>query len=80
MSGKAPAESAVALPVMFSRMEDCVIDITGAADAADAADAETPAVPVPITRQINVINSFFNLLTSWGADFEADHALSHMNT
>jgi hypothetical protein len=74
MSGKAPAESAVALPVMFSRTEDCVIDITG------AADAETPAVPVPIARQINVINSFFNLLTSWGADFEADHALSHMNT
>ena len=64
----------VTFSVMLSTTESCVIDVTG------AADAETPAVLVPIIRQINVINSFFNLLTSWGADFEPDHALLHMNT
>ncbi len=49
------------------------MDITG------AADASAPAVHVPIIRQTNVINCFFNLLTSRIFDFEPDHALLHMN-
>lgn len=64
-TGKAEPASGVASVVRLARTVDCVMDAIG------AAEARTPAVLVPIARQINAISCFLNLLTSRVCRFRA---------